>query len=163
MGYDVLVAVGAVVAVLVVRAAVRIVRAWRRLRRHVIATLGLARRGEVSVSDASWWANQRDRRRMWRSIAAADRSVTAARSAGVPIGDLPSVVRQLRTAGSTLDAALTASSRSPEVLRQAAAVSAAADDVSRVAAEAVAADAAPVIARAIDAVRLELAALRLTH
>jgi len=160
MGYDLLVAVAVVVAVLMVRGALRAVRAVRRMRRHVLVAFDRARRGDTVVVDARWWANQRDRRRLWRSIATADRAVTAACSAGVPTGDLRSVVRQLRAAAAVVDAGLAAPRRSPELLRQAEALATAADDVARAAADAVAADTAPLIARAVDAVRLELAALR---
>jgi hypothetical protein len=160
MGYDVLVAVTVVIAVLMVRTAPRAVRLVRRLRRQMLAALDRTRRGDAVVTDARWWTNLRDRRRMWHSIAAADRAVSAARAAGVPTGDLPSVVRQLRSAATVVDAGLAAPRRSPELLLQADALAAAADDVARAAADAVATDTAPLIARAVDAVRLELAALR---
>ena len=160
MGYDLLVAVAAVGVVLLVRAGWRTIRAVRRMRRHLLVSWQRARRGETFVTDVRWWSNQRDRRRLWRSIAAADRAVTAARSAGVPTGDLPSVVRQLRRAATALDAGLSAPRRSPELIRQADALVAAADDVARATADAIAADTAPVIARVVAAVRLELAAMR---
>jgi hypothetical protein len=160
MGYDVLVAVTVVAAVLMVRTTVRTVRGVRRLRRRVLATCDRLRRGDAVITDVRWWANQRDRRRMWHAIATADRAVASARSAGVPTGDLRSVVRQLRQAAKVVDAGLAACRRNPQLLRQAAALSAAADDVMRAAADAVAADTAPLIARVVDAVRLELAALR---
>ena len=160
MGYDLLVAVAAVVVVLMVRTALRTVRAARRMRRQVLDSWQRANRGETFVTDVRWWSNQRDRRRLWRAVAAADRAVSAARSAGVPTGDLPSVVRQLRRAASALDAGLSARQHSPELTRQAQALIAAADDVARATADAVAADTAPVIERVVAAVRLELAALR---
>ena len=160
MGYDLLVAVGAVAVVLMVRTVWRAVRAVRRIRRHLLVSWQRARRGETLVTDGRWWSNQRQRHRLWRSVAAADRAVAAAQSAGVPTGDLPSVVRQLRRAAAALDAGLSAPRQSPELLRQADLLVAAADDVARATADAVAADSAPVVARVVAAARLELAALR---
>lgn len=160
MGTDLLVAAAVVVAVLLVRSTVRTVRAVRRLRLRSLGVLERVRRGEAVVTDPGWWANQRDRRRMWRSIGAADRAVAAAVAAGVPTGDLRSVVRQLRTAARHVDAGLASPHRSPQLQRQAVALGTAADAVVRAAADAVAADAAPLIARVVDVVRLETAALR---
>ena len=163
MVHDVLLAVAVVVAILIVRAAVQTVRAVRRFRRRLLVVWSGARRGETVDLNASWWANQRDRRRMWRAIAGAERAVAAARSAGAPTGDLPSVLRQVRHAATAVDAGLALPRRSAAVLRQAAALTEAAEAVTQAAAEAVASDAAPLIARAVEAVRIELAALREPH
>lgn len=160
MGFDLLAAVAVVAAVVMVRGAWRMIRVARRVRRQVLAACERARRGDTVVFDARWLTNQHHRRRLWRSIASADRAVTAARAAGVPTGDLGSVLRQLRTAATAVDAGLASPSHSPQLLAQAEALVRAAEDVARAAADAVAADTAPLIARVVDAVRLELAALR---
>lgn len=159
MGTDVLVAVVVVVAVLAVRSTVRTVRVVRRMRRRSLGVIGWLRRGESVVTDPGWWVNQRDRRRLWRSVAAADRAVAAAVAAGVPTGDLRSVVRQLRTAARHLDAGLASSQRSPQLQQQTKALINAADAVVRATGDAVAADAAPLVARVVEAARLETAAL----
>src|SRR5690348_12908442 len=130
MVHDVLLAVAVVVAVLMVRAVWQMVRAVRRVRRRLLAVWDGVRRDAVTV-DASWWANHRDRRRLWRAIAGAERAVAVARSAGAPTGDLPSVVRQLRSAAAVVDAGLVLPRRNPALLRQAESLAAAADDVTR--------------------------------
>jgi exonuclease SbcC len=164
MGSDLLVAVAVVMAVLLVRTTtartVRAVRAVRRLRRRSVGVIERVRRGEAVASDPRWWANQRDRRRMWRSVAAADRAVSAAVAAGVPTGDLRSVVRRLRAAARQLDAGLASPHRSAQLQQQTKALANAADAVARAAADAVAADAAPLVARVVEAAHLESAALR---
>lgn len=160
-GIETLLLVGVVVALVVLTTTtVRVYRAYRRLRHRATRVLDLARRGEVVAADPLWWLNQRDRRRLWRSVAAAERAVGAAASAGVPTGDLRFVARQLRSTAASLDAGLRTGHRSSALQRQVGDLVAAADDVARAATDAVAADAAPQTARVIDAARLELAALR---
>jgi hypothetical protein len=138
----------AVVAVAVV-ATVRAVRTYRRLRRRV-----------VLLTEPGWWANQRDRRRLWRAVTAAEHAVSAAVAAGVPTGDLASVARRLRAAARTLDAGLASSRRSGAVLGQVQALIDGADEIARAATDAVAADVADATRRVLDAARLETAALR---
>jgi hypothetical protein len=128
---------------------VRGIRAYRRLRRRVLA-----------LGDAGWWTNQRDRRRLWRAVVGAERAVSAAGAAGVSTGDLSSVARRLHLAATTLDAGLVSSRRSSSVLVQVAAIIDAADEVTRAANDAVAADVADQTRHVLDAARLEIAAIR---
>jgi hypothetical protein len=149
-------------------AGVRAVRFWRRVRVSVPAraTQWVAARGRANgvavstLTDATWWANQRDRHRMWRSVSAADRAVSSARSAGVPIGDLRTVTREIRAAARVVDAGLSAGRRTPELLRQSRELTRAADEVARAATEAIVADAAPLTTRVLESLRVELAALK---
>lgn len=129
--------------------AIRVARFVRRLRRRA----GV-------LADAGWWANQRDRRRLWRAVHGAEQAVTAAAEAGVPTGDLAGVTRRLRATARTLDAGLAAPRRSDAVLGQVGVLVAAADEVARAATDAVAADVADQTGRLLDAARLEIAALR---
>jgi hypothetical protein len=64
------------------------------------------------AASPTWWTAQLDRRRLWRSVTAADHAVTTASAAGAPLGDLPSLTRQLRRAAQSVDRALLAASRS---------------------------------------------------
>jgi hypothetical protein len=128
---------------------VRAVRAYRRLRRRVAV-----------LTDVGWWANQRDRRRLWRAVVGAEESVSAAVAAGVPVGDLASVVRRLRAAAVTLEAGLASTGRSTAVLGQVNALVTGATEVSRAATDAVAADVADQTRHVLDAARLEIAAVR---
>src|SRR4051812_40465492 len=132
---------------------VRAVRWCRRLVHTALPTR------PATLTDATWWANQRDRRRLWRSVTSAERAVRAAGAAGVPTGDLPGIARELRTAAVAVDVGLRAG-RTAELRRQVAELTAAADDVGRAATLAIAADAQPLTSRVVDAVRVELAALR---
>jgi ABC-type molybdate transport system permease subunit len=104
-----------VAGVLAVRAAQR---RYRQLRRRLLVaplTVGPRVLGYVVRTPATspaWWGAQVDRRRLWRSVTAADRAVTAAKSAGAPLGDLPMLNRQLRRAAQAVDGALVAANRS---------------------------------------------------
>ena len=160
-GIETVLLVGLVVAAVVtITTTVRVYRGYRRLRRRATLLVDLARRGEFVSADPAWWLNQRDRRRLWRSVAGAEQAVHAAKAAGVPTGDLAFVSRQLRSTAGSVDAGLRTSRRSPALQQQVADLTAAADEVARAATDAVAADAAPQTARVVDAARLELAALR---
>lgn len=67
----------------------------------------------TTLASARWWAAQQDRRRMWRAVSAANHAVTVARRAGAPVGDLPTLARQLETAARSADALARAAGRSP--------------------------------------------------
>jgi len=100
----------------------RLRRRWRSLRESMRARLhgsGLLAdpatpdaRAVSAVAMASgsrfasphWWATQQARRRMWRAVTAAGHAVKVARAAGAPVGDLPTVVRQLEGAARSADA-----------------------------------------------------------
>jgi len=99
---------------------------------------------------------------MWRSVAAAQRAVSVAARADAPVGDLPTLARQLKHAANGVDAALRASIGERRVPRDVTAdrthiVSAAADI--RVAAlaslQAMRVDVQPVV----SAISVEVAAL----
>lgn len=111
----VMLVVAGVAGVLAVRAARR---RYRQLRRRMLLaplTVGPRVLGYVVRTPAaspSWWGTQVDRRRLWRSVTAADRAVAAAKSSGAPVGDLPMLNRQLRRAAQTVDGALVAANRS---------------------------------------------------
>jgi len=101
---------------------VRLRRRWRSLRESARARLhgsGLladARkvdRGTVTAAAMAsgsrftsphWWATQQARRRMWRGVSAASHAVKVARASGAPVGDLPTVLRQLEAAARSADA-----------------------------------------------------------
>ena len=92
-------------------------RRYRQLRhRLVLAPLVAGPRvlGYVMRSPAvssTWWTVQVDRRRLWRSVSAAEHAVATARDAGAPVGDLPTLIRQLRRAADAVDHALVAAGR----------------------------------------------------
>src|SRR3954451_17434372 len=147
-----------------VRAARRRLRRWRHLR----ATVPWVARGAAGafavvasspVADRHWWTTQHERHRMWRAVSGAERAVRAARSAGAPTGDLRTVVRQLRTAARSVDAALRTDSTGP-ARAQAAEIVAAARAIHQAAADALITVARPETSGLAAAVELEVAALR---
>jgi hypothetical protein len=145
---------------LVVASTVRAVRGYRRLRRRASGLFARVRRGDLPVTDAAWWDMQWQRRRLWRSVTAAERAVASATAAGVPTGDLRHVTRRLRAAANAVDTGLATGARNGDLLRQARDLARAADEVARAAADSVAADAAPQTAGVVELVRLEVAAVR---
>jgi hypothetical protein len=108
---------------------VRLRRRWRRrqtlLQRIVQRPLAFIPVSRVSesvtstVGSPSWWVVQRDRHRMWRSVAAARRAVSVAARADAPVGDLPVLTRQLQQAAVGVDAALRASGGERRLTREA--------------------------------------------
>jgi hypothetical protein len=110
-----LVVIGAAVtSALAVRAARR--RYLQLRRRLVVAPLVAGPRvvNYVMRSPAAsptWWTAQVDRRRLWRSVSAAEHAVATAKAAGAPVGDLPTLSRQLRRAAVAVDRALVATGR----------------------------------------------------
>jgi hypothetical protein len=145
-----------------VRAARRRLRRWR----HVRAAVPWASRGAVSlvavvasspVTDRRWWTAQQQRHNMWRAVSAAERAVRAARSAGAPTGDLRVLVRQLRTAARSVDAALRAGAGTKGQVTE---VVATAREIQQVAADALLSVARPESAGIAAAVEIEVAALR---
>jgi hypothetical protein len=161
--------VGTVVVVtaawMAVRAARRRLRRWRHLRATVPwvargASGAFAMVASAPVADRHWWVTQHERHRMWRAVSGAERAVRAARSADAPTGDLHSLVRQLRTAARSVDAALRTGSTAGPARVQAAEVVAAARDIHQAAADALVAVARPETTGLAAAVELEVAALR---
>jgi hypothetical protein len=63
----------------------------------------------ATLCTPGWWISQHDRRRMWRAVRGAEQAVKAAQKTGAPVGDLPTVMRQLVTAARGVDAVLRAS------------------------------------------------------
>lgn len=117
----------------------------------------------ATVGSPTWWVAQRDRHRMWRAVSSAQHAVAVAQRAGAPVGDLPTLTRQLSGAARGLDAVLRAGARGGAARGElaaerrrleaaAAALHEAALDSLRIVA---AADAEPVLSQ----VRLEVAAL----
>lgn len=87
-------------------------RAVRRLRGRaleVVAGIVPSRAGADGPAAAGarlQWAALGERHRMWRSVVAAERAVAAGQRAGVPVGDLPALVRRLRLVAGDVDIAL---------------------------------------------------------
>lgn len=129
--------------------------------RAVLPAVGAAAVG--TLASPTWWAVQRDRHQMWRAVSSAEHAVAVARGAGVPVGDLPALARQLTAAAGGVDALLRASARSSSQRREATGerrrLEAAAADLQGAALDslrmAAAAHAEPVLSQ----VRLEVAAL----
>lgn len=118
----------------------------------------------LPVTDLSWWVAQRDRHRMWRAMAAADRAVAAAVAANAPIGDLAAMNRRLQQTAEAVDATLRVSAGSPAglraVRRQVTELVAAAEQVHSAALDALTAAAQPATSGLSGAVRDEVAAVR---
>ena len=114
----------AFVAVRGVRRLSRVGRAWM-LRSVVSSGSGtrdigaLYASASATVGSFGWWVAQRDRHRMWRAVSAADHAVGIAKRAGVPVGDLPTLARELVTAARGVDAVLRVSARSDSMMSEA--------------------------------------------
>jgi hypothetical protein len=158
----------AVCGVLAVRAARQ---RYRRLRRRMLlAPLAVGPRmlGYVVRTPAAsptWWTAQVDRRRLWRSVDAAEHAVATAKAAGAPLGDLPSLNRQLRRAAGAVDSAMVAASRSrtptsAAVQRQARDIRASADRIHRAAVESLSTMADGHMSQLARSVEIETEALR---
>lgn len=155
-----------------VRTARGLRRRYRALRYPVRFGHGIGRRLDISTLRAAtlstlgspgWWAVQRDRHQMWRSVTAAQHAVAVARRAGAPIGDLRSLLRQLEAAARSVDALARASASTLPHRTAAAAemyrVSRAAGDLHRTAVDSLRAMATADVEPVLSAVRLEVAAL----
>ncbi len=161
-GLAALVALTAVGSVLLVRGALR---RYRRMRSRFVTVLaaGPGRPQLPPVGSASWWLTQRDRRRMWASVTAADGAVARARELYAPVGDLPALCRELRAAATAVDAALRDASPTGRgasvVSRQVSDVVAVASELRAAAVGAVTGVSAPQLRVLADRVALERAAL----
>jgi hypothetical protein len=79
------------------------------------AASGARRRAwSVPLPDRRWLAAARERRRLWRAVAAAEHSVAVAQQAGAPTGDLNGLCRRLRQAAADADRGLSISRRPAE-------------------------------------------------
>jgi hypothetical protein len=167
---------GAVSAWMVVRAARRRLSRWRRaraalqpwglqpwsLRSWPLRSAGSAMTAVAALPPAQpqWWLVQRDRHRLWRAVTSAERAVTSAKRADAPVGDLPTVARQLRTTANGVDALLRADGARGNARAHLREVLDAAEDIRAAATDALLAFAAPETSGLTDAVRLEVTALR---
>jgi hypothetical protein len=155
-------------------------RRVRRLRRAgqmmavraAMAAVGAANRGRrrawsVPLPDRRWLAAARERRRLWRAVAAAEHAVAVARQAGAPTGDLDGLCRRLRQAAGDADRCLSVSRRPAEpgaghgagAMAEVSDLVAAAGVIQDAAASAVASMARPASASLAEDVRREAAAL----
>lgn len=75
---------------------------------------GLQRAWSVPLPDRRWLAAARERRRLWRAVAAAEHAVAVARQASAPTGDLDGLCRRLRRAAGDADRCLSVSRRPGE-------------------------------------------------
>jgi hypothetical protein len=98
-------------------------RRLRRLRltgRVMAARAALAagdarrRAWSVPLPDSRWLAAARERRTLWRSVAAAEHAVAVAQRAGAPTGDLDGLCLRLRQAAADVDRFLSVSRRPAE-------------------------------------------------
>jgi hypothetical protein len=143
-------------------------RAW--MRRLVVSSASGSRdigalraTASATVGSPGWWVAQRDRHRMWRAVSAADHAVGVAKRAGAPVGELPTIARELATAARGVDAVLRASARShslmSEARNQGARIEAAAADVHRATLESLSMLATGATDHVISAARVEVHAL----
>lgn len=65
----------------------------------------------TSLGSPGWWTVQGRRHRMWRAVTSAEHAVGVAQRADAAVGDLPDLVRRLRSAADAVDAVLRASGR----------------------------------------------------
>lgn len=175
----------AVFAVITVRGVRQVSRAARETCRRVGATIASGRRVEAvrargqgasrtgvsavaattraTVGSPGWWIVQRDRRRLWRSVAAAEHAVKVAQRSNVTVGDLPILAAQLNTAARGVDSVLRASSHvgSLRALARcdAGAIEVAALDIHRAALDSLRATATADTEPMLSAIRIEVAAL----
>ena len=175
----------AVMAVITVRGVRRASRAARETCRHVGAALvsarGLSPRratppgpmpaglsvfaadARATVGSPGWWMVQRDRRHLWRTVAAAGHAVRVAQRSNVAVGDLPVLTAQLDTAARGVDSVYRASSRvrslRPEARLEARRIEGAAQEIHRAALDSLRANATADTEPILSAVRIEVAAL----
>ena len=95
-----------VAVVLAVRAVRRGYRAARARVRSLRAPQAPVTVG--AMSSPAWWTAQNRRHRLWRAVSSAEHAVALARRSDVPIGDLPTLTTQLRSAALGVDAVLRA-------------------------------------------------------
>src|SRR5436190_12110865 len=161
----------AAVVFVTVRAVRRVFRAGRQWV-HRAGMSGGVRRPEpgavravaaATVASPGWWVAQRDRQRMWRSVSSAEHAVRVAQRSGAPVGDMPSLTRQLRSAASGVDAVLRASARDRSLRNETSAqlthIEAAAADLQSAALHSLRMVAGPETDDVVSAARIEVEAL----
>lgn len=175
----------AVIAVITVRRVRQVSRAAHETCRRVGATIASGRRvnpvrargqgasrtgvsavaatSRATVGSPGWWIVQRDRRRLWRSVAAAEHAVKVAQRSNVTVGDLPILATQLNTAARGVDSVLRASSHVGSLRalarRDAGRIEVAALDIHRAALDSLRATATADTEPMLSAIRIEVAAL----
>src|SRR4051794_24689419 len=123
------------------------------------ATLGAV--VTTTLGSPSWWLVQQRRHRMWRAVTSSESAVAVAQRTGAPVGELPTLVRRLRSAADRVDAQLRASTAqgSGDAAASASRIEAAAADLQGAAEDAVQITAADESEPLMSAIRLEVAAL----
>src|SRR4051794_15916459 len=103
-------ALGAATTGALVLVAVRSVRRRYRAARERVRSLRLppAPVTVATMTSPSWWTTQNRRHRLWRAVSSAEHAVALARRSDAPVGDLPSLTTQLRSAAVGVDAVLRA-------------------------------------------------------
>ena len=176
----------AVMGVITVRRVRRTLRAARETCRRVGATITSGRRRldpvrarrqsaspmsvgafaattRATVGSPGWWIVQRDRRHLWRTVAAAEHAVKVAQRSNVTVGDLPILAAQLDTAARGVDSVYRASSRvrslRPQARRDARGIEVAARDIHHAALDSLRATATADTEPMLSAIRIEVAAL----
>jgi hypothetical protein len=161
-------AMGGIAIWLTARAVRRRLQRWRRV---AMALPSRADAGQVvrvmaslPVTKLSWWTVQQQRHRMWRAVAAADRTVSSAVRMGAPVGDLPSLARRLRRNAADVERVLAATADSPRAARkpcpEVLSLLKAAESIQSAAAEALRTTAAPDTNSLAAAIATEVTALR---
>lgn len=116
-----------------------------------------------TVGSPRWWLVQRRRHQLWRAVTAAEHAVGVAQRTGAPVGELPLLARQLRTATRGVDAQLRACARTGELTQyvraDASRIEAAAAELSRTATRAVNATTGTDTDTLASAIRLESSAV----
>jgi hypothetical protein len=161
-----MVATVTVVAVRRIRRRYRALRArlpWRDAPRDSFGVSGLGATTASTIGSSGWWLVQHDRRRMWKAVWQAEHAVGVAQRSGAPLGDLPTVARQLTKAARAVDALLRASAADPSSRREArtelARVETAAADLHRAALESLRMIAGDDTDDVVSAARVEVTAL----
>lgn len=160
----------AVVAMRGVRRLARVGRTWTGGQETSVGTRGqgagsvrASACASATIGSAGWWIAQRDRHRMWRAVSSAGHAVGVAQRAGAPVGDLPSLARELERAARHVDAVLRASARSGSMRREVryerVRIEAAAADLHRAALESLATVADVATEDVVTATRIERDAL----
>lgn len=140
-------------------------RRWRALREQAVLRGAVAAWAGFQAlrvgrrAAATEWSPARARREIWRALAAAERAVDHAESAGAPLGDLVALARRLRLAADEMDRLLAHGAFTPVVRDELDHLLAAADDVRQAAVGAAAEMAAPGVRQLADDAELELRAM----
>lgn len=75
--------------------------------------------GAANLASPRWWTVQVARRRMWQAVRGARHAVDVARRAGAPVGEFPTLARQLESSARSIDALARAKASTPGGVRRA--------------------------------------------